>query len=360
MELQKPRALRPGDRVAVVSLSSGRLGDACCAHDIPLGTKRLRAFGLEPVFMPNARKGSDYLAAHPEARADDLKATFFDDSIAGIVCAIGGDDTYRLAPFLMTDAAFCKRVRETPKLFTGFSDTTVDHLLLRRLGLETFYGPCFLCDLAELGSEMLLYTKAAFESYLCPGRPAPIISSPVWYEERQDFSENAVGTPRVSHKETHGFELLQGDEKPFSGALLGGCLESFYDLLTGIRHTEEAAVCTRYDLFPDAAEWKGKILFAETCEEMPVPALLEKELALLRERGVFDAVNGVIVGKPQNEVYYEEYKSVWRRTTGRPDLPILYNVNFGHAYPHTILAYGARVEADPVKKEIRYLEDILL
>lgn len=360
MKFQKPRALRPGDRVAVVSLSSGRLGDPCCAHDIPLGTKRLRTFGLEPVFMPNALKGSIDLAAHPEARADDLKAAFFDDSIAGIICAIGGDDTYRLAPFLMADAAFCRQVHDAPKLFTGFSDTTVDHLMLYRLGLETFYGPCFLCDLAELGTEMLPYTEAAFESYLRPGRPSPIVSSPVWYEERRDFSKSALGVPRISHAEAHGFELLQGEEKPFSGRLLGGCLESFYELLTATRYPDEPEVAAHYALFPSAEEWKGKILFAETCEEKPVPALLEQELAALRERGVFDAVNGVIVSKPQDEAFYEEYKTVWRRATGRPDLPVLYNVNFGHAYPRTALAYGAHVEVDPAKKEIRYLENVLL
>ena len=37
-------------------------------------------------------------------RAKDLKDAFLDDSIAGIICAIGGDDTYRLLPYLMEDA----------------------------------------------------------------------------------------------------------------------------------------------------------------------------------------------------------------------------------------------------------------
>lgn len=43
-----------------------------------------------------------------------------DDSIAGIICAIGGDDTYRLLPYLLEDEEFIDAVHKSPKLFTGF------------------------------------------------------------------------------------------------------------------------------------------------------------------------------------------------------------------------------------------------
>ena len=82
--------LKKGDKVAIVSLSSGMLGEEFCSHNIEIGVKRLKEYGLLPVFMPNARKGITYLKAHPEARAQDLKDAFFDDSIRGIICAIGG------------------------------------------------------------------------------------------------------------------------------------------------------------------------------------------------------------------------------------------------------------------------------
>lgn len=52
--------------------------------------------------MPNSLKGIDYLSKHPEKRAEDLKGAFLGPSIKGIICAIGGgDDTYRLLPYLM-------------------------------------------------------------------------------------------------------------------------------------------------------------------------------------------------------------------------------------------------------------------
>lgn len=352
--MNQARKLRVGDKVAIVSLSSGMLGEAFCSHNIEIGVRRLREYGLEPVFMPNALKGITYLQEHPEARAQDLKEAFLDDSIAGIICAIGGDDTYRLLPYLMEDAEFIEAVEKHPKLFTGFSDTTVNHMMFYKLGLSTFYGPTFVCDLAEISNEMLPYTKKAFESYLEGKASGVIESSEFWYEEREDFSEAAIGTDRVAHREERGFELLQGAET-FSGELWGGCLESFYDLLTGNRHGDENEICEKYGLFPKKEEWEGKLLFIETCEEKPTPELFEKELLLLKELGAFDFVNGVLVGKPQDEVYYEEYKEVLKSVIANEALPIVYNVNIGHANPRCALPYGVQARVDMKEKKI-YLE----
>lgn len=343
--------LRKGDRVAVVSLSSGMLGEEFCSHNIEIGVRRLRQYGLEPVFMPNSLKGIAHLKAHPEARAMDLKQAFLDESIRGIICAIGGDDTYRLLPFLMEDAEFLDAVKMHPKLFTGFSDTTVNHLMFYKLGLSTYYGPNFICDLGEIADDMLPYSRKAFESYLEGGACGPIESSEVWYEERTDFSRAAIGTERTAHREERGFELLQGCGS-FQGELLGGCLESLYDILIGNRYEDQKSICEKYEIFPGKDQWAGKILFIETCEEKPEPELFEKELTALREKGVFDAVNGIIVGKPQDEAYYEEYKYILRRATGNGKLPIVYNVNFGHSTPRCALPYGVAAKVDMTRRKI--------
>ncbi len=346
------RKLKKGDKIAVVSLSSGMLGEDFCSHNIEIGVKRLKEYGLEPVFMPNSLRGIEYLQAHPKARAKDLKDAFLDNSIAGIICAIGGDDTYRLLPYLMEDEEFIKAVEKHPKLFTGFSDTTVNHLMFYKLGLSTYYGPTFICDLGEIANEMLPYTKTAFEGYLEGNEASEIRSSDIWYEEREDFSRAAMGTDRIEHKEERGFELLQGREV-FQGELLGGCLESFYDMLAGGRYEDEKEVCEKYGLFPDKEEWIGKILFIETCEEKPLPELFEKEIVLLKEKGVFDVVNGVLVGKPQDEAYYQEYKELLIKVIDNEKLPIVYNVNFGHATPRCALQYGALAKVDMKQRLIR-------
>ena len=93
----------------------------------------------------------------------------------------------------------------------------------------------------------------------------------------------------------------------------------------------------------------------ETCEEKPVPELLRTELQALGKAGAFDGISGIIVGKPQDEQYYEEYKEIYREMFQDKGLPVLYNVNFGHALPRAILPYGARVRADSDKQEIIFL-----
>lgn len=336
-----PRPLKKGDKAAIVSLSSGMLGEDFCKHNVDIGLKRMKEFGLETVFMPNALKGIEYISTHPEKRAEDLKTAFLDDSISAVICAIGGDDTFKTIPYLMEDEEFIRAVNEHPKIFTGFSDTTNNHMMFHRLGMQTFYGPCFICDLAELSNDMLPYTKEAFSNFFKPVKEWIIRPGEYWYEERTDFSSAAVGTDRVSHREERGYELLQG-AGIFSGELLGGCLDSLSDMLTGDRYPEEKAVIEKYRLFPSAEEWEGKILFIETSEECPEPDTYRRYLTALKERGVFGKISGIIAGKPMDEKFYEEYKAILPEIVGRKDLPIVFNVNFGHCCPRTVLPYGAK------------------
>lgn len=91
--------LKKGDKVAIVSLSSGILGEQYVALELELGVKRLKQLGLVPVFMNNSLKGVNFLKNHPEARAQDLKQAFLDKDIKMIITAIGGNDTYKTIPY---------------------------------------------------------------------------------------------------------------------------------------------------------------------------------------------------------------------------------------------------------------------
>ena len=86
--------------IGIISLSSGIIGEDFVKHEVDLGIQRLKDLGLKPVFLPHSLKGLDFIKEHPEARAEDLIQAFSDDSIDMILCAIGGDDTYRLLPYL--------------------------------------------------------------------------------------------------------------------------------------------------------------------------------------------------------------------------------------------------------------------
>lgn len=342
--LKFPEPLKEGDKVAVVSLSSGALGEEFCKHELEIGLERLKELGLVSVLMPNALKGIEYVKNHPEARASDLKQAFIDDEIKGIIVAIGGDDTYRTIPYLMRDEEFKEAVREHPKIFIGFSDTTNNHLMLNKLGLATFYGPCFLADIAELDNEMLPYTAEYFGK-LFSDEGFEIKPSPVWYEDRKSYDESQMGVPRIAHDEKHGFETLNGCGVR-SGELYGGCIESIYNALVGEKYKDTPSVYETYKIWPDDDEWSKKILFLETSEEKPSPERLKTMLMALKERGILAKVQGVIVGKPIDEVFYDEYKDVWREVFKDLDTPVLYNLNFGHAVPRCVLPYGAKATVD--------------
>ena len=91
-----PNKLKHGDKVAIVSLSSGILGESFIKHELDLGIKRFEEFELKPEFMKNSLAGIDALKNNPKLRADDLKQAFLDKNIKGIVSAIGGNDSYKL------------------------------------------------------------------------------------------------------------------------------------------------------------------------------------------------------------------------------------------------------------------------
>ena len=336
--------------VGIVSLSSGILGESRIRFETETGIRRLEEYGLNIKFMPHALMGLDYLKAHPEKRADDLLLAFHDPEIDMILCAIGGDDTYRLLPYLFEHDELANSV--TDKVFLGFSDTTINHLMLHKVGLTTFYGQAFLPDICELSSEMLPYTRKCFEELINTENISEICPSDIWYEERKSFGIDQAGKPLISHPNS-GFELLQGPPV-FSGKILGGCIDSIYDMFNGDRYADMPVLCKKYHLFPDPEDWKGRILLLETSEEKPSPEKYRKALEYLKQTGVFEAVSGLLVGKPMDETYAQEYRLLLTKVIDHPDLPIVFNLNVGHSLPRCIIPFGINAFVDVNKQVIRF------
>lgn len=132
--LTRPPALRPGDRVAVLSASSPANQEL-----LPLGLDALRFAGLEPVVYPSARDTGSlrkYLAGDDSLRAGDLRAALLDPDIAGIIIATGGSGAQR------TLAAMDWSGIDTPKVIAGYSDVTaVLEGVAVKLGWASVHGP---------------------------------------------------------------------------------------------------------------------------------------------------------------------------------------------------------------------------
>lgn len=324
------------NKIGIVSLSSGVLGENFIKHEIEIGLKRLNEYGIEVEFLPNSLKGLDFVRNHPDCRAEDLLRAFSDDSIDMILCAIGGDDTYRLLPYLFENNELEKVAKQ--KIFLGFSDATINHFMLNKVGIKSFYWQAFLPDICELANEMLPYTKKYFEELISTGEIKEVRPSDIWYLEREDFSINAVGTS-MEERENAGFELLKG-EPIFKGKILGGCLESIYDMFDNSRFEDTVSLCDKYQLFPKLEEWENKILLLETSEEKSNPDLYREMIKAIKSYGLFDVVSGVLVGKPQNEIYFNEYKNILLEETENNDISIVFNLNIGHATPRCIIPLG--------------------
>lgn len=336
--------------IAIVSLSSGTIGEAFAKHELDIGVKRLHDLGLNVIFMPHALKGIEYVRNHPAERAADLLQALRDPDIEMILCAIGGDDTYRLLPYLFEHEELSEAASE--KVFLGFSDTTINHFMLHNVGMKTFYGQSFLADICELDKNMLPYTEGYFRELISTGTIREIRPSDIWYEGRTQYGVDQIGTP-LKARPDHGFELLQGNPV-FSGTILGGCIDSIYDIFNGDRYADMPLLCRKYGLFPKTEDWAGRILLLETSEEKMSPQKFRKALLTLKETGIFDVISGVLMGKPMDETYAPEYKRILRESINNPELPIVCNLNIGHALPRCIIPFGVQAKVDAVNQVIRF------
>ncbi len=328
--LIKPKRLKPGDRVATISPSWGGAGEPALRWRYQQGIGRLAdVFGLEVVAMPHSLKGAAYLYEHPEARAEDIMAAFRDSSIKAVIANIGGDDSIRLLPYIDFEV-----IRQNPKILLGYSDVTIAHLFCHKAGVSSFYGPAIMTDFAE-NVEMDTYTVEHIRRTLFDTEPiGEIKPAKQWTSERLEWTEENKHKRR-NLRPDKGYELLQG-KGGVQGRLIGGCI----DVLEFAKQTA---------LWPDKEYWEESILFFETSEDKPEPEFIKYWLRNYAAQGILDVANGIVFGKPMDETYYEEYKSVIRQVMeeyNHTDLPILYNLNFGHTEPKFVLPFGARAEID--------------
>ena len=140
-------------------------------------------------------------------------------------------------------------------------------------------------EIAELDKEMLPYTKSYFEKFFKDEDGYEIISSPVWYLDRESYGVEEVGKPRKEMREEHGFEVINGSGK-VTGNLYGGCLEILYNAYVGERFGDEAEVYKKYDINPASgcivALVQLPILFAFLEAINRTPALFENDFLVFQ------------------------------------------------------------------------------
>ncbi|MDR3083067.1 MAG: LD-carboxypeptidase, partial [Streptomyces sp.] len=151
--LLRPAALAPGDALAVVTLSAP--GPAHYPDVYVRGIAHLKTAGFRPVTTPTTTGRAGWTSGTPRQRADDLNAAFADPAISGIVTTIGGNHSAQLLPYLDWET-----IAANPKVFCGYSDTTVLHHAIHRMtGMVTFYGPAVIPQWGEHGAPFPYTTR---------------------------------------------------------------------------------------------------------------------------------------------------------------------------------------------------------
>ena len=310
-KLIRPRALRSGDTVGLITPSS-YVSDP---DRLALAERTLKYFDLKPKFGRNVRRRNGYLGGSIAERVDDLHSMFADPSVSAVFAIRGG---YGSAQLL--DRIDYGLLRNNPKIFLGYSDITALHLAIqKRAGMVTFHGPVALSGFSE-------YTQKSFRRALFENAPLGSVTNP------------AESNPL---RPAHTLRTIRPGKA--RGPLVGGNLT----LISTTMGT------------PFEIDTRGRILLLEDVDEQPYS--IDRMLTQLRLAGKFDGVAGVIFGEC-NACRPRDYKPAFESTLslgevldeilGQLRVPVLSGLTFGHTDDQLTLPLGAMAALDADKGEL--------
>ena len=237
----KPRALAPGDRIALVAPASPFARD-----EFDAGVAELQRLGYEPVHDDTVFARTRYTAGDAAHRARAFREAWNDPSIRALVAVRGGYGSVQILPHLDRD-----EMRRAPKAFIGYSDnTSLLVWLTLQCGIVSFHGPMIEGRFA-MGADG--YDVDTFGRVLTRATPAG----------------------PVAHAQ---LETLRGGEA--AGLLIGGTLTQL-----------AASLGTPYAFDPPA----GHILFIDEVAERPYR--IDRLLTQLRQSGILERAGGLVFGE---------------------------------------------------------------
>jgi muramoyltetrapeptide carboxypeptidase len=301
--LARPRALRPGDKVAVLCVSSPVDPAA-----LRTGLDVLRFAGLDPVSYPSVHdRGSmrPYLAGDDKMRAGDLRAALTDPGIAGIMFAKGGFGAQRTL-----EAMDWQRLDGlTPKVLAGYSDVTaILEAVAVKLGWASLFGSVTALDedAYSLGSLLRMLM-----------RPADAVEL--------TYPDATTLVPGVAR-----------------GITVGGTLT----LLTASLGTDTS--------------WpaRGGILLIEDVREEGYR--IDRMLTQLRRSGYLEGVAGIITGAFAHCGPTEDIQAILTERLTDLGVPMIAWANIGHGGRSQTFPIGIAAELNADARRLRLPESALL
>lgn len=287
----KPPALRPGDRITVVSPAS-----PADSARLERGVAELSRLGHTVMLGSNSIAPDRYFAGSEEQRLEELQAAFADPGSRGVFCARGGYGATGLLERLMTAPL------TSPKTLLGYSDVTCLQIFLwQGYGLVTFYGPMVAAGFDGGAGKPGGYDADSFNRAL---------------------SQTQGGWPADLQGET----INKGEAE---GILLGGCLSLVQTTLAT----------------PWAIQTDDAILLLEDCAMKPYQ--VDRALMHLKQAGKLAGVRGVVLGEfpdsAPSDGSHVTVRDVCERILGDRSVPIVWRAPIGHTRrPMLTLPLGVR------------------
>lgn len=309
--LIRPRALRPGDRVGVLCVSSPVTNVAA----LETGLDALRFAGLEPVLYPSARvpggapggepaREPGYLAGDDQSRAKDLIAALTDPDIAGIIFAKGGYGAQRTLELI--DWAGLADL--TPKVLAGFSDiTAILEAVTTQLGWACLFSP-----MAASTESWSHYSFASLLRTLMRPEHATEITYPA------------------------AVTLVPGIAR---GVTAGGTL---------------ALLASSIGTSTSSGGARGAIVLLEDVDETDYR--LDRLLTQLRRAGYLDGVAGIVTGSFTGCGPPELVEAILADRLGGLGVPMIAWANVGHGGSFQTFPIGIAAELDATARTLRLLD----
>lgn len=281
-----PPNLSPGDLVYISAPAK-----AIEESYIRTAQHTLESWGLRVQVAEHCLGRFNYFSGTDEARQADLQQGMDNPEVKAILCARGGYGCIRLVESLNWTPMI-----EHPKWLIGFSDVTVFHEKLSRLGIASIHGIMPL-GFNEGSVEAIVTLKHALF-----GAPY-FISGPT-------CKENINGQA--------------------SGELIGGNL---------------AIVCSLLGT-PLSYDFKDKILFLEDVGEHIYK--IDRMLYALKLNGVFQQIRGLILGgftemEDTDVPFGKSIKQLVLEQTQALGIPVAFDFPAGHIQDNRALMFGRSV-----------------
>jgi muramoyltetrapeptide carboxypeptidase len=339
-ELLRPRALRPGDLVVIASLS-GPL-HAAYESDLEQAVVVLERMGFRVRRAPLLEAGRHrwWSAAPPAEIAEEFNGLLRDPEVRAIIAHDGGQTVLGYLDLIDFEA-----IAADPKPILGYSDISLLHLVLyARTGMVGFHA-----DLATPGLGGHWRTAPATRQAVLEKLYSRLLTG-----------DEAIGALPA----TASWECWRAGRT--EGRLIGGVINRIV-----------LAQATRFALPLEAFD--GAVLF---WEEMGGQAsYVWSCLQVLRHCGILDRISGMVVGVPHAidglrasgepggavgepgvpgaPDAFPTLCEIVLDVLGDRDIPVLGNVEFGHAGPNLPMPVGIRVGLDARQRTLSLLEPVM-